>query len=148
MEIMGVLILNNEIIKEGHKVSFEELKDYKFFCFNGNVKSFKIDFGRFVEHHANYYSPECKLLSFGEKEFEPDPNRNEIMPNNLTEMINIAEELSNGFKFLRVDLYNIKGKIYFGELTFYPASGMGAFIPVQWDEKLGGMLNLDNHHVH
>ena len=40
-------------------------------------------------------------------------------------MIVIAEKLSDGFKFLRVDLYNVKGKIYFGELTFYPAAGMG-----------------------
>ena len=106
-----------------------DLQDYKFFCFNGNVKCFKIDFGRFVEHHANYYSPEGKLLPFGEKGLEPDPNHVEIMPVNLNNMITIAEKLSGGFKFLRVDLYNVKGKIYFGELTFYPASGMGAFVP-------------------
>lgn len=125
-----------------------DLPDYKFFCFNGKVKCFKIDFGRFVEHHANYYSPKGKLLPFGEKGLEPDPNHIEIMPENLNDMISIAEKLSKGFKFLRVDLYNVKGKIYFGELTFYPAAGMGAFIPEEWDEKLGGMLNLDNHHVH
>lgn len=125
-----------------------DLRDYKFFCFNGRVKCFKIDFGRFVEHHANYYSPEGKLLPFGEKEFEPDPNHVEIMPVNLDNMIAIAELLSDGFKFLRVDLYNVKGKIYFGELTFYPAAGMGVFIPEEWDEKLGRMLNLDSHHVH
>ena len=62
-------------------------------------------------------------------------------------MIRIAEELSSEFKFLRVDLYNVNGQIYFGELTFYPASGIGAFIPEQWDEKLGKMLNLNNYHV-
>ena len=125
-----------------------DLPDYKFFCFNGKVKCFKIDFGRFVDHHANYYSPEGKLLPFGEKGLEPDSNHIEIIPENLDKMIVIAEKLSDGFKFLRVDLYNVKGKIYFGELTFYPAAGMGAFVPEEWDEKLGGMLNLDNHHVH
>lgn len=125
-----------------------DLPDYKFFCFNGKVKCFKIDFGRFVDHHANYYSPEGKLLPFGEKGLEPDPNHIEIIPENLDKMIVIAEKLSDGFKFLRVDLYNVKGKIYFGELTFYPAAGMGAFVPEEWDEKLGGMLNLDNHNVH
>ena len=118
------------------------MKDYKFFCFNGKVKCFKVDFGRFVEHHANYYSPNGIILPFGEKEFEPNSDHNEIMPNNLTEMITIAEDLSKGFKFLRVDLYNIKEEIYFGELTFYPASGMGAFTPNKWDYKLGKMLNL------
>lgn len=132
-------ILNNDIIKEE---SFEELKDYKFFCFNGKVKCFKIDFGRFVEHHANYYSPEGKLLPFGEKGLEPDPNHKEVMPDNLTDMIKVAEELSKGFKFLRVDLYNVKDKIYFGELTFYPAAGMGAFVPEEWDEKLGNWIKL------
>ena len=137
----GILILNNEIIKKTEE-SFEELKYYKFFCFNGNVKCFKIDLGRFVDHHANYYSPEGTLLPFGEKGLEPDPNHIEIMPENLNEMIAIAEKLSDGFKFLRVDLYNVKGKIYFGELTFYPAASVGAFVPKEWNEKLETLLKL------
>lgn len=135
-----ILISNNEIIKIEQETPSGDLKDYKYFCFNGKVKCFKIDFGRFVEHHANYYSPEGQLLLFGEKGLEPDPNHIEIMPENLNEMISLAEHLSGGFKFLRVDLYNVKGKIYFGELTFYPASGMGAFVPEEWDEKLGSLL--------
>ena len=64
------------------------------------------------------------------------------MPDNLTDMIKVAEELSKGFKFLRVDLYNVKDKIYFGELTFYTAAGMGAFVPEEWDEKLGNWIKL------
>lgn len=119
-----------------------DLRDYKFFCFNGKVKFFKIDFGRFVEHHANYYSPNGDLLPFGEVSCKPDPNHVENMPSNLSEMIRLAETLSANYKFLRVDLYNVNGKIYFGELTFYPAAGMGAFIPEEWDEKLGNMLAL------
>ena len=119
-----------------------DLPDYKFFCFNGKVKFFKIDFGRFVEHHANYYSPNGDLLPFGEVAFKPDPNYVQNMPSNLSEMIRIAETLSANYKFLRVDLYNVNGKIYFGELTFYPAAGMGAFIPEEWDEKLGNLLAL------
>ena len=119
---------------------YKDLPDYKFFCFGGEVKCFKIDFGRFVEHHANYYYPDGELLPFGEIGLEPDPNHVEIMPVNLSEMISVAERLSAGFKFLRVDLYNVKGKIYFGELTFYPAAGMGAFVPDEWDEKLGNWI--------
>lgn len=65
-----------------------------------------------------------------------------MMPDNLTDMIKVAEELSKGFKFLRVDLYNVEDKIYFGELTFYPAAGMGAFVPEEWDEKLGNWIKL------
>ena len=82
-----------------------DLQDYKFFCFNGKVKFFKIDFGRFVEHHANYYSPNGDLLPFGEVVCKPDPNHVENMPSNLSEMIRLAETLSANYKFLRVDLY-------------------------------------------
>ena len=128
--------------KTHYENSFEELKDYKFFCFGGKMKCFKIDFGRFVEHHANYYSPDGEFLPFGEKAYEPDSNHVENMPDNLSEMIDVAEKLSSGFKFLRVDLYNVKGKIYFGEQTFYPAAGMGAFMPEEWDEKIGEWLKV------
>ena len=96
------------------------------------MKCFKIDFGRFVEHHANLLFPDGEFLPFGEKAYEPDSNHVENMPDNLSEMIDVAEKLSSGFKFLRVDLYNVKGKIYFGEQTFYPAAGMGAFMPEEW----------------
>lgn len=119
-----------------------ELNDYKFFCFGGQCKFFKVDFGRFVEHHANYYSPDGKLLPFGEKGLEPDPNHELNLPSNLKDMIAIAEKLSAGFRFLRVDLYNVSGKIYFGELTFYPASGLGPFVPEEWDYKIGELLKL------
>lgn len=119
-----------------------DLPDYKFFCFNGKVKFFKIDFGRFVEHHANYYLPNGDLLPFGEVSCKPDPNHMVNMPNNLSEMIHLSETLSANYKFLRVDLYNVNGKIYFGEFTLYPAASMGAFTPEEWDEKLGRMLVL------
>jgi len=123
--------------------SGNELKDYKFFCFDGKMRFFKVDFGRFVNHHANYYSPAGELLQFGEAELLPDFNRSEVMPDNLDEMIALAEKLSTGHKFLRVDLYNTNGKIYFGELTFYPASGLGKFAPEESDMMIGKMLNLN-----
>ncbi len=119
---------------------FAELKDYKFFCFDGKVRFFKIDFGRFVEHHANYYTPKGELLPFGEKGLEPVLEHKEVMPHNLDEMIEMAERLAAGLPFLRVDLYNIQGGIYFGELTFYPASGLLPFVPSEWDGKIGELI--------
>ena len=106
------------------------------------MKFFKVDFGRFVEHHANYYSPEGKLLEFGEQGLEPDPNYPIELPNNLGEMIALAEKLSADEPFLRVDFYNVNGKIYFGELTFYPASGMLPWTPEEADIKIGEYLEL------
>lgn len=122
----------------------EELRDYKFFCFNGEVKCFKVDFDRFIEHRANYYSKDKILLRFGEVVCPPDFKRNIAIPDNIDEMINLAEKLSKGHPFLRVDFYSVKEQIYFGELTFFPASGFGEFIPNEWDETLGGWLRLPN----
>lgn len=119
-----------------------ELKDYKFFCFNGKVKFFKVDFGRFIEHHANYYSPEGNLLDFGEQGLEPDPNYPIELPQNLQEMELLAERLSEGKPFLRVDFYNVNGKIYFGELTFFPASGLLPWTTEDADKTIGDFLKI------
>lgn len=118
----------------------KDLLDYKFFCFNGKVKFFKVDFGRFVEHHANYYDTDGKLLPFGEINFEPDPAHIIELPNNLREMILLAERLSKNEPFLRVDFYNVNGTIFFGELTFYPASGMGKWTTEEADSIIGDYL--------
>lgn len=119
-----------------------ELKDYKFFCFNGKVEFFKIDFDRFTEHHANYYDTNLHLLPFGESMFPPIKSKKMEMPINLDKMISLAEKLSIGIPFIRVDLYNLNGKIYFGELTLYPASGFEEFEPEEYDLYLGNMLEL------
>lgn len=137
----GKFLIINGIIKE-IKREYDELKDYKFFCFSGHVKFFKVDFGRFVEHHANYYSLESILLEFGEKGLEPDPNHKIDLPENLAEMISLAELLSKGHPFLRVDFYNVNGRIYFGELTFYPASGLIPWEPEYYDLELGQLIKL------
>lgn len=119
-----------------------ELKDYKFFCFNGKVQFFKIDFDRFIEHHANYYDRAGNLLPFGEADFLPKPEILLDIPYNLSEMIQIAEKLAANIPFIRVDLYNIKGKIYFGEMTFFPSSGLGQFLPKKYDYILGELIKL------
>ncbi len=122
--------------------SLGELRDYKFFCFNGKCKFFKVDFDRFSEHRANYYDTEGHLLPFGERDLPPDYEKEIRLPDSLTEMIQIAEKLSSHNPFLRVDLYEANGKVLFGEMTFYPASGFGSFTSDEWDYKLGEWLNL------
>lgn len=132
------------IIAEKYMVdeSGTELKDYKLFCFNGQVKILKIDFDRFSNHKANYYDKNGNLLDFGETVCLPDYNRNFKMPPQLDEMVSIAEQLSANLPFLRVDFYSINDRIYFGELTFFPGSGFVPFEPEFWDKKLGDMINL------
>lgn len=125
--------------------SGDDLRDYKFFCFGGKVRCFKVDFGRAAgEHRANYYSPQGELQPFGEQVCPPDTTKDITLPGNLQEMIEIAEKLSSSVDraFLRVDLYNTGSRVYFGELTYYPAGGYGKFIPEEWDMTLGSWIEL------
>ena len=119
-----------------------DLKDYKFFCFNGKCKIFKIDFDRDTKHGANYYGIDGNILPFGEKVCPPNFNKKIDLPNNLSEMICLAEKLAEGIPFVRVDFYNQNGNIYFGEMTLYPSSGIGPFTEEEWDLKLGEWINL------
>lgn len=127
-----------EDVKDG------DLKDYKFFCFNGVVKCFKIDFDRQTNHKANYYNKDGELLDIGEKICPPDFSKELELPSCLKQMIEYAEVLSADEVFVRVDFYEVNGRIYFGELTYYPASGLSPFLDHCTDELLGSWLNLDN----
>ena len=64
-------------------------------------------------------------------------------PKTFDEMVNVARVLSEGFPFVRVDLYEIEGRVYFGEMTFTPASGGGGFRPDEMDYELGKMLKVN-----
>lgn len=118
------------------------LIDYKFFCFNGKVQFFKMDFDRYKNHRANYYNRKGDYLDFGEKDYPRDPNRKVEMPSALPKMLEIAERLSEDFVFLRVDMYNIDGMIKVGELTLYPGSGLLRYDPNDWDYTIGEFLAL------
>lgn len=63
-------------------------------------------------------------------------------PEKLDEMVRLAEVLTNGIPFVRVDFYYVEGKIYFGELTFYPGAGFEKFDPEEWDYKLGELISI------
>ena len=132
------------IIAEKYMVdhSTQELRDYKFFCFNGVAKCFKVDYDRFKDHHANYYSTEGNLLLLGEKDYPPDPDREIKLPDSVPLMKELAEKLSKEVPFLRADFYDVDERVYFGELTFYPASGFGEFMYEGNDELLGSWLIL------
>lgn len=118
----------------------DDLNDYKFFCFNGKVKYIMTGSNRFSNLKITFFDPEWNVAPFKRYNIENDQTIQK--PQNLEKMIEIAEILSNGEPFLRVDLYDINNNIYFGELTFYPAGGMKPFEPQEWDLKLGDLINL------
>jgi hypothetical protein len=121
-----------------------ELKDYKIFCFHGEPKFFKVHFGRSQKMHVNYYDVAWNLLPMEGADYTSVPEHVEEPPANFNEMLAVARKLSRGHAFLRVDLYAVNGKTYFGETTFYPASGFCPYVPDKWDEILGSWINLNN----
>ena len=122
----------------------KDLKDYKFFCFNGSMEFFDIDIDRFIEHRSNYYDRNGNFLPFGKTYCPPDYTKKIEMPKNLDKMIELAETISHNTVLSRIDFYEIDGQVYFGEITFYPGSGFSPFTDEKWDYKLGDMIALPN----
>lgn len=119
-----------------------ELRDYKFFCFNGTPAFMQLEVGRYTEHNTrNFYDMDWNLMPFG-KELPHNPNIVVEKPQMFEEMKRIAAELCKPFQFVRVDLYQVNGKIYFGELTFFPAGGAPDFVPAEYDEIVGKFWEL------
>lgn len=117
-----------------------ELRDYKFFCFNGIPRLIQMDFNRHTHHERALFDLDWNRLDL---EIRYPSYRGEIVrPKALKEMIEIATALSKGFRHIRVDLYHIKGVVYFGELTFFHGSGFERFRPREWDFKMGEWLVL------
>lgn len=121
------------------------LTDYKFFTFNGVTKMLYISRG--LEDHStariSFYDLEGEQMPFKRsdyKGFEDDVK----MPGNMTKMVELSDMLSKKIDspFLRVDFYEINGKVYFSEFTFYPCSGMMPIEPKEWDETIGSWIEL------
>jgi hypothetical protein len=115
--------------------------DYKFFCFNGEPKFLQIDVERGINDQRAFYDLEWNKLEFYNKEnrlYEGEMTQ----PENFEEMIWVARTLADKFPFVRVDLYSIKNKTIFGEMTFYPADGRKDFHPAHYNKILGDMIKL------
>jgi len=108
--------------------------DYRCWCFHGEVRLVQVDnhgYGRLEFYDRQWNRQELRHRAGGSEATST------AKPANLSELIEVARALSRGIDFVRVDLYNISGKIYFGELTFTPRAGLFRFQPEPWDATLG-----------
>ncbi len=120
-----------------------ELKDYKFFCFDGECRMLFIATDRGIgDVKFDFFDTDFNHLPFIQG--HPWAKKEIKKPKGFKKMIELAELLSQGFPHVRVDLYDINGKIYFGELTFFHFSGNVPFEPEDWDYKIGEWLKLPN----
>lgn len=113
----------------------DSVNDYKFLCFNGKPEYIVLDVDRFTDHKRNIYDVkwnDLHIASDCQCTDEAYPK-----PDNLDEMLRIAEILCEGFPAVRVDLYSVNGRVFFGELTFFPWSGYVQFEPDAFDFEMG-----------
>ncbi len=118
-----------------------ELNDFKFLCFDGKVEFFWIDFDRNTNHKRNVYDLNWNLQPWTQRNYG-NYEGTVTKPENFDEMVKIASKLCKGFKHVRVDLYNVDGTVYFGEMTFTNGSGYEGIYPSEYEYYLGKFIKL------
>lgn len=120
----------------------KELRDYKFFCFDGEVKALFVatERGSTSETKFDFFDENYMHLPFtnGHPNADVPPKK----PEHFEEMKDLASKLSQGIPHVRVDLYECNGRVYFGEMTFSHWSGLMPFSPEEWDYKFGSWIKL------
>jgi hypothetical protein len=136
-DIKPRILAEKMLVTKGGK----EPNDYKFFCFNGTPKFIQVDIDRHTNHTRSFYDINWNHLPF--TILYPPYTGELVKPEMLSEMLDLAEKLSQRFIFARIDLYSIERNIYFGEITFHPEGGFGPILPREFDLLLGGYLKLE-----
>ncbi len=120
-----------------------DLINYRFYCFSGTARFIQLDFDLHTFHKRNIYDRDWTRLDVQYNRYPPHPDP-PVPPPNLAQMISIAERLSHGVDFVRVDLYDLGDRVVFGELTNYPSAGNGRFHPQTWDGIFGSYWRLSD----
>ena len=123
----------------------EQLPDYKFFCFNGKPEMLYVAEGRFSKEGARFtfFDMDFNHLPIYEKGHISETHHElAAKPSCFEEMKEIVNRLCFEIPFIRIDLYTINNKIYFGEYTFFQDGGIIDFTPDEWNYKLGEMIHL------
>lgn len=128
------LVICEKYLKD-HTNQSDGINDYKFICFNGKAQYVWMDIDRYTNHKRNFYDLDWNYLDISSD--VPNYGDSICRPSALDDMIRIANTLAEDFPHVRVDLYWVNNKIYFGELTFYMFSGYESFKPDEFDFILG-----------
>lgn len=121
----------------------DDLVDYKFYCYNGHVDAVLLCIDRQIGAPKFYFfDKEWNLKRYNQRGKEAPEGFTLPKPENIDKMFELASQLSEGHPFVRVDFYNVNGRIYFGEMTFFPASGYDTKRLPESDLLFGSMIDL------
>lgn len=134
--------INPKIIIEKYlsETPNEQIKDYKIYMFNGKLGYFSICSEREKKLKITFFDNNRKLIELRQEGYENDKKIK--LPKNYNKMVSLAEKLSKGIPQVRVDFYEVKDKIYFGEMTFFDGSGFFHFVPEKYDYIWGKKIEL------
>lgn len=132
-------IIAEEYLEDKSK---EGLKDYKFYCFDGEPKLMYITSGKQIgANYIDFYDMDFNYIDIKRPKFKQMGNHY-IKPINWDLMIELAQKLSKGYPHVRIDFYDVNDKLYFGEFTLFQGGGLMPFYPEKWDYILGEYINL------
>lgn len=117
-----------------------DINDYKFFCFSGKPEILFVATERSTDCRFDFFDMEFNHLDI--ENIHPKSDSIISKPEKFEDMKKLAEKLSQGTKFVRIDLYEINGTIYFGEFTFFHAGGFWPMKPYEWEYKLGDLIDI------
>lgn len=118
------------------------LFDYKFFCFDGEPLYVYVDTWKGGEHHINMYDADFTLRKEVSLGYPTDFSSNIKKPDNYEDMLEVARKLSKDFPHVRIDLYDVNGRIVFGEMTFSKGAGFDRILPYEFDVEMGSHFNI------
>ncbi|MEF9894970.1 MAG: ATP-grasp fold amidoligase family protein [Clostridia bacterium] len=114
--------------------------DYKILCFDGQPRYIIVDIDRYTAHKRNFYDVNWVRQDIFNR--HPAYDGEVKRPDSLEEMLEVARKLSKGIRHIRIDLYEVAGRVYFGEMTFFHGYGMEVFRPRAFERRLGDLIRL------
>lgn len=119
------------------------VEDFKWFCFDGEPRIVYTVSNRFIDARNDYFDMDFNHLDITNIHPQSDKGKYPAKPERFEEMKEIARKLTKGMKFVRLDLYEINGVVYFGEYTFYHGGGFTLLKPDEWERKLGDWIKTE-----
>ena len=130
-DIRPAILIEEMLTEENGAMPF----DWKFYTFDGRAEFLSVKFDQFGQRKLNYY--DRRLIRLPLRRGRPNAPTDPRFPGNIDLMFSLADWLGSGLDFVRVDMYNVGGRIVLGELTNYPNAGMAPFYPPEFDEVFG-----------